>query len=186
MEIFGLFNDFSKSFKSCNLVERCCIKNEIQWQGDHNSHGRQIRVHPVVLWRCKTESIQITHSSSSWKSSTRVKTPLICKCSSQYDDRYIEVSLLLYKYQDTLYPLTSWGVWFATFTWLIAKWVNDFIGHTHTHCRIFCHQNMLPAALSLREIHLFHCNTGVRCSRVNYLLMNLIARQLCNDRIFQY
>lgn len=108
-------------------------------------------------------------------SSTRVKTPLICKCSSQYDDRYIEVSLLLYKYQDTLYPLTSWGVWFATFTWLIAKWVNDFIGHTHTHCRIFCHQNMLPAALSLREIHLFHCNTGVRCSRVNYLLMNLIA-----------
>lgn len=34
---------------------------------------------------------------------------------------------------------------------------------------------MLPAALSLREIHLFHCNTGVRCSRVNYLLMNLIA-----------
>lgn len=36
MEIIGLFNDFSKSFKSCNLVVRCCIKNEIQWQGDHN------------------------------------------------------------------------------------------------------------------------------------------------------
>lgn len=34
---------------------------------------------------------------------------------------------------------------------------------------------MLFVVLLLCEIYLFYCNIGVRCLRVNYLLMNLIV-----------